>query len=153
MTYLFDMDGVLADWEDSFIPQYGDPSRMLEEELNAIKKKLANSDFYLNLKPLKAGIELFIHLRSLGNVAILTSVGKYNSEGVAEHKKQWLINNLGYLPDFYYTKSSKEKSMYVEKGILIDDRVKAVMPFKSAGGKAVLFVGCKDKALKDISEL
>lgn len=152
-NYLFDMDGVLADWEGAFIPQYGDPSRMTEEELNKIKRKISDSGFYLNLKPIEEGVELFKYLRTLGNVAILTSVGKYNSELVAEHKKKWLIENLGYLPDFYYTKSSKEKAAYVDKGVLIDDRVKAVMPFKAAGGKAILFTGSKEEATKELNEL
>lgn len=152
-SFLFDMDGVLADWEESFFPQYGDPARMPEEELTKIKKKLAASNFYLNLKPLNEGMELFKYLSGFAKVAILTSVGKQDSEEVARQKKEWLVNTLGFLPEFHYTKSSKEKAAYIDKGILIDDRVKAVLPFKTAGGKAILFVGSKEQALEDLKQL
>lgn len=60
---------------------------------------------------------------------------------------------FGYLPEFHYTKSSGEKAAYADKGILIDDRAKAVLPFRKAGGKAILFVGSKEEALKEIRKL
>jgi len=153
MKYVFDLDGVLFDWVGAFVPMYGDPAVMTEEELNKAKAEIAKSNFYENLEPLKEGIELFRYLETLGSVAILTSVGKYDSENVAEQKKKALVKALGYLPEFYYTKSSKEKAAYADLGVLIDDRVKAVMPFKAAGGKAILFTGCKETALKDLKEL
>lgn len=150
MKYLFDMDGVLLDWEGSFIPVYGDPTRMTEEELNSIKKIISKGDFYLNLKPLEEGIALFNHLKSLGDVAILTSVGKFNSEHVTEQKKQSLINIFGYLPEFHAVQSSKDKAKFAKMGTLFDDRVKAVMPFRAAGGKAVLFQDSAMQALEDM---
>ena len=38
MKFFFDMDGVLFDWEGSFIPMYGDPARMPEDELKKAKE-------------------------------------------------------------------------------------------------------------------
>jgi FMN phosphatase YigB (HAD superfamily) len=151
--FFFDMDGVLFDWEGSFIPMYGDPARMPEEELKRAKQTIAKIDFYEKLKPLKEGFELFHHLKTLGQVAILTSVGKYDSEEVAEQKKKALLRELGYLPEFHYTKSSKDKAAYASQGVLIDDRAKAVLPFRKAGGQAILFVGSKEEALKEIRKL
>jgi FMN phosphatase YigB (HAD superfamily) len=153
MDYAFDLDGVIFDWMGAFVPKYGDPAKLTEEELNKAKAEIAKTDFYENLEPLAEGVELFKYLSTLGKVAILTSVGKYDSENVAEQKKKALIKVFGYLPDFYYTKSSKEKAAYVNLGVLIDDRVKAVMPYKAAGGKAILFTGSKEKALRDLKEL
>lgn len=151
--FFFDMDGVLFDWEGSFIPMYGDPARMPEEELKKAKKAIAKTDFYENLKPIKEGFELFKHLKTLGQVAILTSVGKYDSENVAEQKKKALLKVLGYMPEFHYTKSSRDKAAYANQGILIDDRAKAVLPFRKAGGNAILFVGSKEEALKEVRKI
>lgn len=153
MKYFFDMDGVLFDWEGSFIPMYGEPKRMSEEELKKAKAKISKTDFYENLEPIKEGVDLFCHLRALGDVAILTSVGKYNSEGVAEQKRKALVKLFGYLPEFHYTKSSKEKAAWAGQGILIDDRAKAVLPFRKAGGHSILFVGSKEEALKDLRKI
>ncbi|UJB55358.1 hypothetical protein [Enterobacter phage vB_EcRAM-01] len=153
MKFFFDMDGVLFDWEGSFIPMYGDPARMPEEELKKAKQEISKTDFYENLKPIEEGVALFCHMRTLGEVAILTSVGKYNSEEVAEQKRKALVKLFGYLPEFHYTKSSGEKAAYAGEGILFDDRAKAVLPFRRAGGHAILFVGSKEEALKDIRKV
>ncbi|QJI10813.1 hypothetical protein GuL6_235 [Buttiauxella phage vB_ButM_GuL6] len=153
MKFFFDMDGVLFDWEGSFIPMYGDPARMPEDELKKAKEAISKTDFYENLKPIEEGVALFCHMRTLGEVAILTSVGKYNSEEVAEQKRKALVKLLGYLPEFHYTKSSGEKAAYASQGVLFDDRAKAVLPFRKAGGKAILFVGSKEEALKEVRKL
>ena len=153
MKFFFDMDGVLFDWEGSFIPMYGDPARMPEEELKKAKQEISKTDFYENLKPIEEGVALFCHMRTLGEVAILTSVGKYNSEEVAEQKRKALVKLFGYLPEFHYTKSSGDKAAYAGEGILFDDRAKAVLPFRRAGGHAILFVGSKEEALKDIRKV
>ncbi|AIK68168.1 5'-3' deoxyribonucleotidase [Citrobacter phage Miller] len=153
MKFFFDMDGVLFDWEGSFIPMYGDPARMPEDELKKAKEAISKTDFYENLKPIEEGVALFCHMRTLGEVAILTSVGKYNSEEVAEQKRKALVKLLGYLPEFHYTKSSGEKEAYASQGVLFDDRAKAVLPFRKAGGKAILFVGSKEEALKEVRKL
>lgn len=153
MKFFFDMDGVLFDWEGSFIPMYGDPARMSEEELKKAKQEISKTDFYENLKPIEEGVALFCHMRTLGEVAILTSVGKYNSEEVAEQKRKALVKLFGYLPEFHYTKSSGDKAAYAGEGILFDDRAKAVLPFRRAGGHAILFVGSKEEALKDIRKV
>lgn len=153
MKFFFDMDGVLFDWEGSFIPMYGVPARMSEEELKKAKQEISKTDFYENLKPIEEGVALFCHMRTLGEVAILTSVGKYNSEEVAEQKRKALVKLFGYLPEFHYTKSSGEKAAYAGEGILFDDRAKAVLPFRRAGGHAILFVGSKEEALKDVRKV
>ncbi|UES35599.1 hypothetical protein KKP3664_000060 [Citrobacter phage KKP_3664] len=153
MKFFFDMDGVLFDWEGSFIPMYGDPARMPEDELKKAKEAISKTDFYENLKPIEEGVALFCHMRTLGEVAILTSVGKYNSEKVAEQKRKALVKLFGYLPEFHYTKSSGEKAAYASQGVLFDDRAKAVLPFRKAGGKAILFVGSKEEALKEVRKL
>lgn len=151
--FFFDMDGVLFDWEGSFVPMYGEPSMMTEDELKKCKAKIAKTDFYENLEPIKEGFELFHHLRTLGDAAILTSVGKFNSDGVAEQKRKALQKVLGYVPEFHYVKSSHEKAAFAGKGILFDDRAKAVLPFRKAGGKAILFVGDKKTALDELKRL
>ncbi|QDH49211.1 phosphatase [Pantoea phage Phynn] len=141
MKKLFDMDGVLFDWETAFVARFGmRPEDMSEEIFQSAKEEISNSDFYENLEPIEEGFALFLEAAAKGEAAILTSVGKYNSEGVADQKRKSLVRVLGYLPEFYYTRSSKEKAEYARIGTLYDDRLKSVVPFREAGGKAVLFV-------------
>ncbi|QPI17838.1 hypothetical protein POP12_046 [Pectobacterium phage POP12] len=150
--FLFDMDGVLFDWVGKFTEFYDDPIQYTPEQMKVIKAEIAKTDFYLNLEPYPDGFELFEYCRKIGDVAILTSVGQFESEKITEHKKTALIKYLGYLPEFIYTKSSVEKAKYANYGILIDDRVKAVNPFRIAGGKAILFTD-KESAIKQIRAL
>lgn len=142
MKYFFDLDGVLFDWEAGFLARFGrTPESMTDEEFQAAKKEMAESGFYEDLKVIEEGFNLFHAVRDMGeDVAVLTSVGKYASESVAEQKKKALVKALGYLPEFFYTQSSKEKAKYAGQGVLVDDRMKSVAPFKAAGGEAVLFV-------------
>lgn len=148
--FLLDMDGVLFDWDAAFNELYGDPQRMSPDELDRCKREMSQTNFYLNLKPIEEGFKLFHKLSSIGKCRILTSAGKYNTEEVVRQKKESLVRELGYLPEFYSTKSSVEKSAFVDKGVLFDDRVKAVMPFRAAGGRAVLFVGSAEQAMTDL---
>lgn len=151
-NYLFDMDGVLFDWVEAFEALYGDVANYTIEEMKKIKAEIAKTDFYKNLTPLKEGFELFEHCKALGSVAILTSVGKYDSEKVIADKKEALMKALGYVPEFLYTTSSADKAKYVSKGVLFDDRVKSVNPFRMAGGKAILYTG-KENAIKELRSL
>lgn len=145
MKYFFDMDGVMFDWEKAFFKTFGKSAEAMDhEELQAAKEQISHSDFYENLEIIEEGINLFHSVLNMGEeAAILTSVGKFNSEGVAEQKKSALVRVLGYLPEFHYTKSSKEKAAFAGLGVLVDDRLKAVNPFRAAGGTAVLFVQTK----------
>lgn len=153
MKYLFDMDGVLFDWMEAFEAIYGDITSYSLDEMKKIKADIAKTDFYKNLKPLSEGIELFHYCKELGDVAILTSVGKFDSAKVAADKKEALMNVLGYVPEFMYTTGSIDKAKFAKDGVvLIDDRVKSVNPFRMAGGKAVLYTG-KENAIKELRKL
>lgn len=145
MKYFFDMDGVMFDWEKAFVKFFGKtPEEMTEAEFQDAKEQIAYSDFYENLEVIEEGLNLFHSVINMGEeAAILTSVGKYNSEGVALQKQAALVRVLGYLPEFHYTKSSKEKAAFAGQGVLVDDRMKSVHPFREAGGTAVLFVQTK----------
>lgn len=147
MKTLFDLDGVLFDWVEACTRIYGDPAKMSHDQLRAVKYDMSVTDFYRNLKPIKEGVELFLEMSAAGETAILTSVGKFNSEDVAQQKKDALMELFGYVPEFHYTKSSKDKAAYAGMGVLVDDRMKAVAPFRAAGGSAVLFTGSKDAAM------
>lgn len=145
MKYFFDMDGVLFNWEKAFVKFFGKtPEEMTEDEFQEAKEQIAYSDFYEHLEVIEEGFNLFHTVLDMGEeAAILTSVGKYNSKGVALQKQAALVRVLGYLPEFHYTKSSKEKAKFAGEGVLVDDRMKSVHPFREAGGTAVLFVQTK----------
>jgi len=145
MKYFFDMDGVLFNWEKAFVKFFGKtPEEMTEDEFQEAKEQISYSDFYEHLEVIEEGFNLFHAVLNMGDdAAILTSVGKYNSKGVALQKQAALVRVLGYLPEFHYTTSSKEKAKFAGEGVLVDDRMKSVHPFREAGGTAVLFVQTK----------
>lgn len=145
------MDGVIADWELAFIELFDDPKTMSKDELDEKKKFISTIDFYKNLSVIEDGIALMKYCATLGEIQILTSVGKFNSESVAKQKQEWLKKVLGYNIKFNYTQSSEEKARYANSNtILVDDRLKAIVPFMAAGGNAVLYTNYKDtKAIID----
>ena len=142
----FDMDGVIADWEEGFKDTF--PNMSIEEynrlpkDLKAkYKDNIANDkSYYYRLKPMKAGIGYLRYLVDAGyDVEILTSCGEINTKEVVKQKKRWVKKHLSGLNiKFNYTTKSEDKARYATKDtVLIDDREKSIVPFKRAGGKVI----------------
>ena len=148
---VMDMDGVVADWEKSFVKKhsqalYDNFGSLPKEERVALKMGLSNSNFYRELAVMSKGLDLMETLFSSGyDVAILTSVGKFNSAEVATQKLAWLCEHCSEKlaahirnGNFHWTMSSEQKAAYATANtVLIDDREKARAPFIKAGGIAI----------------
>lgn len=140
MKYMFDMDGVLFDWEGGFQKMFGDLEICKDhEKLKQLKQLMPGFGFYEQLAPLPL-IEVL--KKHKGKFGILTSVGKYECEEVALQKQRALKKALGYIPPFIWVQSSGDKAQYATNDtLLIDDRDKALIPFSVAGGAILRYKG------------
>lgn len=146
----FDMDGTIADYEKRFIEIWGAElfekfKTMTKEEKRPYQTMMAEQDFYEELDTLPMFDRMYTLFKSGVNVAILTSVGKIESQKVAMQKLRWLekkcptdlYNHLS--KNFCYVKSSAEKAYFANpNAALVDDREKAWRPFLEAGGHVVI---------------
>lgn len=143
LVFYFDMDGVLADWVGGFEALYPNiPYESLNNhpDYDKIREEIDFSDdFYFNLKPLPT-VDVLKELRLFNyNVAILTSCGEENYDAVRKQKLEWVLRHIGDI-DVITVKKSAEKALYANpSAILIDDRDKALIPFKAAGGLAIKY--------------
>lgn len=148
--FMFDMDGVQADWCHSFDVVYGSGASakfdsLAKEDKDVVKAELANGDFYRHLPVMEKGVALVIELVRRGRkVSILTSVGRQNPENVVRQKKAWISDvypadvAVVLLENFFYTMCSEDKAAFARPNVcLVDDRAKSREPFIAAGGVAV----------------
>lgn len=140
---LFDMDGVLADWERAFgvLTKGATPEQLIKKgKFETAKQMLPKVAFYAHLDPMPL-VEVL--KKYPGKWGILTSVGKYDTEEVINQKKFWLMNVFGYeIADMLFVITSSAKAAYAEPGtLLIDDRKKALIPFAQAGGQILQYKG------------
>jgi len=72
---------------------------------------------------------------------ILTSVGKFNSKDVSVDKVMWLKKHFPQLVSkFNYVTKSNDKARWAsEDTLLVDDRIKCVVPFEKKGGNVILY--------------
>lgn len=137
MKIYVDLDGVVADFARGFDRLYGVSLESISEDrLKQYKKRFAADRFFLNLPAYDGAFGFIEELQKLAEVEILTSVGYDQTEMNASDKIEWVINNLPAVKVNYVPKS-KDKARFAEEGILIDDRIKSVSPYREAGGVAV----------------
>jgi len=75
---------------------------------------------------------------------ILTATG-YPTEKATAEKIRWVTNNLNGYIHIYMTTSGAEKHKYAASNhILIDDRMKAIGPWRKAGGIGILHTSAAD---------
>jgi len=143
-TVYLDLDGVLADFEIAYNKVYKNLKDADVEELVKAKKSFSDINFFRDLPLMKDAKNLVKLVESYPvNVEVLTSVGKYGSKGNAVDKVIWLKKHFPQLANkFNYVTTSKAKSDFAKDDtLLIDDREKATLPFKSAGGEVVFYKG------------
>ena len=150
----FDMDGVLADFEDRVFRRTG----VTRDELYAMGKEKADNlvcklvrhdeDWFYNLLPtryFKAMVDFMAYLSEQGvEVNILTSMGGdfYNDLNVTTHraKAEWLEDNdiTDYITHMCTVARCDMKQYYGEEGaLLIDDKQSNCEEFSAIGGVSI----------------
>ena len=78
------------------------------------------------------------------NPDILTATG-YPTEKATAEKIRWVMNNLSGYDQILTTTSGADKHVYAAPNhILIDDRMKAIGPWREAGGIGILHTSAAD---------
>lgn len=157
-TVYFDMDGVLADWVHGFealFPQlpYREYNALSKKEQDVYREEIdGKGHFYRQLRPFKEVVKAMLELKVLGyQVEILSSVGQLYPERVIEQKRAWLKEHVESDIVANFVNKSAHKARYAHaNALLLDDRAKSVDPFLKAGGKSIIFHGCKMNSSQDV---
>lgn len=149
-----DMDGVMADFESAVEEVAGKPiSELSREEVHRIADE---PGFFANLKPLPRFKEIISFALDHGiPICINSSTGSRDPERVEEEKLVFLSMHVKGVPidNHYFVSSSAMKADFAHPGaILIDDREKCVVPFREAGGYAILHKDV-DTTLQELKEI
>lgn len=137
-----DMDGVVADFDKHWIAKFGEKKNWCDDKF---KNEILNENLFEEL-PAMPMMQIIIEeakiQQSMGaRVYMLTSVGTTDLEAgtaAARQKTNWLKNhNIPFRPIF--VSYLQQKAFYAHKGaILIDDNLRATVPFGTNGGQAIL---------------
>jgi hypothetical protein len=143
----FDMDGVMTNFIPSVKKITGktvdEIEAMPEEEKYRYLSDFKKNGFFKKMIPmpyLNALVELMKVLRENGiEVNVLSSAGNEHFDKCRADKMAWLRSHVNFKFDnVRIVPKSPDKAKYAGAGIiLIDDREKALKPFKAAGGIAV----------------
>lgn len=149
-----DLDGVLVDFEEGVRQFIG----YTEEDFpsrNAFwrevrKFRSENGYFFDKMPPMPDYLVLWNKIKDK-NTYILTALGKDFTEESHEQKLEWAIKNLGITEDrFISVDRTAEKANYAkdESRVLIDDRQKAIDPWREAGSVGILHKNAQDSLAK-----
>jgi len=155
------MDGVLADFDKGVSEKMGkkldqrqydtDPkyrSKMWRWVTNYSKR---GGKLWYELPLMPDAMQLWNYVKKF-NPQILTAQG--NPEyGAEPQKRKWIAEKIGSNVPVLVTQKSREKAQYAAPNhILIDDRKKAIGPWREAGGIGILHTSAAD-TIKQLKEL
>ena len=119
----FDMDGVLADFEEKVRRISGCEADITTAEWDAAADKLSRTPgFFTDLKPIAGGIEAFIELSKYYDCHILTTAPWENPSSFME-KRLWVREVMGDKIAYKKLSISNHKELFTGRA-LIDDRKK-----------------------------
>ena len=143
----FDMDGVLADFNQGILELCGrmpvDQSKCTDAEDDAQWDAVREvSHFYDRLQPIPGALELFNELRENYDCEILTKIPKKRRgiENAGEDKIKWVHRLIS--EDIKVTVVQDEDKKIYCKGaghVLIDDYDQNISDWNDAGGTGILF--------------
>jgi hypothetical protein len=155
LTRLYvDLDGVLADFDKQYDLIFGMESR--NDKKQFWKNVDAAEEWFFHLPPMEDAQELFDYVsKHTFGFKILTATG-YNYEKHSAQKRAWCKKHFNIEPENVITVvSGATKAQYAESryDILIDDRLKAIDPWRLAGGTGILHTDAKTtiQQLKEFS--
>ncbi len=147
-----DLDGVLCDLDKLVKERTG----MTFEQLRATgsgftqfvtDEREAGNTIFDNLDKMPGADYLWAYIVKY-KPDILTATG-YPIEKATAEKIRWVINNLDGYDKILTTVSGADKHKYAAPNhILIDDRMKAIGPWRKAGGIGILHKDTKDTIAK-----
>lgn len=148
----FDLDGVIFDFEGHFKTVTGIDISKTNSDKVITDYGLVEKNFFVTMPVIKEGVDLLKKFKKAGyKIKILSSVGRIDSKEVEKQKRKALKKNNIPFDDAIFVTRSKYKAQYADSGILIDDRMKAIKPFRDAGGIAFQFKpGSGNKIYRDI---
>lgn len=142
-----DLDGVMADFSKGIRDQLGLPHnedtyerdakyrKEMWKKIEEYKKK--GGELWYNLELLPDAMTLWNFIKSK-NPTFLTATGISFAENTKFQKKRWIKKHFGNVPSIMVN-AAKEKSKHAKENyILIDDKDKAVSPWKKEGGIGIL---------------
>lgn len=152
----FDMDGVLADFDNGLLAHGGElPSVQGEENMwNTIRE---NEHFFDRLEPMPGAVEMFntLSARYSGKCELLSAIPKPSKRvpGARADKTNWAKRFLGSdtVVNLVYRDEKKDYCTGRED-ILIDDYEKNIAEWENSGGIGILFTSAEE-VLKKIGEI
>ncbi|MCL1785799.1 MAG: hypothetical protein FWG39_01445 [Alphaproteobacteria bacterium] len=172
----FDMDGVLADFEQSAIkyrPRSADlnrPNEYLSDAQKAAKlefyRKIEGTNFYGDLAVMPGAGEMIAAAKAVAgdNVFILTKIPKAanfitgalltdanEQRRIAQQKIEWVLRHFGdyFSPDRIITVMDGTKGVLLrptKTDILVDDRPDNIANWTGSGGTGILYTSAADTA-------
>lgn len=141
-----DMDGVVADFAKgatkifpSFVEGATEGDRKLNGKLWAAitRYQKEGGEFWYDLEPMADAMVLWEYV-SKYTPEILTACG-HSRFNAGPQKVKWVAKVFGEHVKINLTEKAREKAMYAQPGfILIDDKMKAIQPWRDAGGIGIL---------------
>lgn len=143
------MDGVVSNFDAGISKLLGEPyddnkyendKEYKKKMRDAIKKhKKEGGQPWYELPMLPDAMQLWTYIK-LYKPTFLSATGVPGSESVEKEKRRWLDEKFGKnVPAIFVKKAAdKQQEAKSNKHILIDDKPKAINPWKSAGGIGIL---------------
>lgn len=138
-----DMDGVLADFDQYYKVCFDKHTKDCKDD-NELWGRINRRRVYYKtgwfdqLFKCAGAQTLFNFIQENFPFAILTATG-IDREHAVKEKTAWLSEHLNYKGNIFFVTSGKDKAKYANAtSILIDDRMKAIGPFREAGGIGIL---------------
>lgn len=153
-----DMDGVLVDFVKGIkelIPDYSEERYETDKRFNAsawqILKQYTKdgNTFWLDLEPMDDMMQLWNYIYPKGNpydTEILTATGMFAPASVAEQKELWIRREIEEDVPVNTVQKARDKAEFAKEPnfILIDDKLKAIEPWRDAGGIGIVHTSAVD---------
>lgn len=142
----FDLDGVFADFArgvskifPEFIEGKSDTDRKMDGRMwKAIRSyQKDGGEFWHDLEVMEGALTMWEYVRH-HKPQILSACGD-PSFGAEPQKRKWVAKHFGSATQVHLVRRAVDKAQFAKPGcLLIDDKLKAIDPWKAAGGTGIL---------------